>query len=146
DPWRARLTGLAPDAAYTCTVTRAGGTRRVGFRTAAPPDGTVIFAVVGDTGDESPEATVLAYRLAENPPDFVLHVGDLAYPTATPYALNERFFRPYRRLLASTAFFATPGNHDLDPGEAFHPLFTQETLERSPGGDQYAFDWGPMHL
>jgi hypothetical protein len=146
EPWRARVSGLTENAAYTCTVARAHGTRTIRFRTAAPPDDSVIFAVVGDTGDESPEATVLAYRLAANPPDFVLHVGDLAYPTATPYALNERFFRAYRRLLATTAFFATPGNHDLGPGAAYHPFFEQTTLPRSPGGDQYAFDWGPMHL
>lgn len=147
EPWRARLTGLAPSTAYACAIARDDGTSRpVRFRTAPPPDGTTTFAVVGDTGDDSPEAVVLAHRIARNPPDFVLHVGDLAYPSATAAYLNERFFRVYRRLLATTTFFVTPGNHDLDAGNAYHPFFAQTTLPRSPGGDQYAFDWGPVHF
>lgn len=148
DVWRARLAGLAPSTAYLCRVRRAedAAPRVVRFRTAGPADSTVTFAVVGDTGDGSPEAAVLAHRLARNPPDFVLHVGDLAYPSATAAYLNERFFRVYRRLLATTTFFVTPGNHDLDAGNAYHPFFAQTTLPRSPGGDQYAFDWGPVHF
>lgn len=147
DVWHARLAGLAPATAYRCAVTRAeGASRSVRFRTAPAPDATVTFAVVGDTGDDSPEATVLAWQLGRNPPDFVLHVGDLAYPTATASGLNERFFRIYRALLARTAFYATPGNHDLSTDSAFRPMFAQETLPHSPAGAQYAFDWGPLHV
>lgn len=147
DVWHARLAGLAPATAYRCAVTRPeGASRTVRFRTAPATDAAVTFAVVGDTGDGSPEATVLAWQLARNPPDFVLHVGDLAYPTATVSGLHERFFRIYRALLTRTAFYATPGNHDLSTDSAFRPMFAQETLPHSPGGAQYAFDWGPLHV
>lgn len=147
DVWRAPVDGLVPATAYRCTVTRPeGGVRTVRFRTAPGPDAAVTFAVVGDTGDGSPEATVLAWRLARNPPDFVLHVGDLAYPSATAERLNDRFFHVYRALLARTALYATPGNHDLGSTSAFRPIFAQETLPRSPTGAQWAFDWGPLHL
>jgi hypothetical protein len=147
DVWRARARGLTPATAYRCTVARDDGASHVvRFHTAPGVDGTVTFAVVGDTGDGSPEATVLAWRLARNPPDFVLHVGDLAYPSATADGLQDRFFRVYRPLLARTAFYATPGNHDLDSASAFRPIFAQETLPRSASGAQWAFDWGPLHV
>ncbi|MCW5889589.1 MAG: metallophosphoesterase [bacterium] len=145
--WRARVGGLTPATRYRCKVTRKqSSSRLVRFRTAPGADDTVTFAVVGDTGDDSPEATVLAWQLARNPPDFVLHVGDLAYPHATAAALQQRFFRIYRALLTRTVFYATPGNHDLSTASAFRPIFAQETLPRSPHDAQYAFDWGPLHL
>ena len=137
--------GLRPRTRYVCRVGHEGGpARRVRFRTA--PNGVVPFrfAAVGDSGDGSVQAAALARRIEASHPDFVLHLGDIAYGRATPQQLDRRFFHPYRRLLARMPFYPTPGNHDLHSGSAYFDAFA------AAGGTadtpNYAFDWAGTHF
>src|SRR5207253_1706012 len=90
-----RLEGLAPSTRYVCRLGTAGGTVR--FRTAPAADEPFTFAAVGDTGDGSREAAALARRILAGRPAFLVHLGDMAYPSSRTPTLDARFFRPYRR-------------------------------------------------
>ena len=148
--WRgvstARLTGLEPMTRYRCLLTTLDARpRAVRFRT-APASGTRFrFAVVGDSGDLSPAASALARRILAGRPDFLIHLGDFAYPNGTARQLDRRFFRPYRRLLERVPLYPTPGNHDMSSrsayGLAFPPL-----PDEPRSGKSYAFAWAGAEL
>jgi len=137
----ARIEGLRPASRYVCRIAGASiRYPRVRFRTAPAGSEPFTFVAVGDTGDGSPEAAALARRIQRSRPAFLIHLGDMAYRKANGGALDARFFRPYRRALARTPLFPTPGNHDLQSGSRYHEVFVD--------GDkaQYSFDWGAAHF
>ena len=139
-----RLDGLAPSTRYLCRLGPAAGTVR--FRTAPSGDAPFTFAAVGDTGDGSREAAALARRILAGRPAFLIHLGDMAYPSSRAPTLGARFFRPYRRVLARIPLFPTPGNHDLGRRSAYRDLFAPIAGGEPPGGPHYAFEWGAAHL
>jgi predicted phosphodiesterase len=134
------LRDLVPAARYDCRLGRPAG--RVHFRTAPAADAPFTFAVVGDTGDRSPEAAALARRILASHPAFLLHLGDLAYPAAKAAALGGRFFTPYRRLLARVPIYPTPGNHDFASWRAVYGDVFAPIADGDPDAPRYAFDWG----
>jgi hypothetical protein len=137
----ARIDGLTAGTAYTCFLVDTDQRRRrkIRFRTAPTSADPFTFAVVGDSGDRSRAAARLAQRILEMRPDFLLHLGDLAYRKGTPAQFNARFFKPYRRVLERVPVFPTPGNHDLTSASCYPEVF-----ESVPGmnAGPYAFDWG----
>src|SRR5215210_2035836 len=80
-------------------------------------DGSLRFAVIGDTGSGSPKQTqvgdmMVQYRAAF-PFEFVLMMGDNLYGGETPQDFEKKFSDPYKKLLADKVkFYATLGNHD----------------------------------
>src|SRR6266496_1183391 len=90
--------------------------------------------------------SALARRILAGRPAFLVHLGDMAYPSSRASTLDARFFRPYRRVLARVPFFPTPGNHDLVRRSAYRDLFAPIAGGEAPGGPHYAFDWGAAHL
>ncbi len=74
------------------------------------------FAIVGHThGTEHMEHypdTLLAARIEEFRPDFMLHAGDCVY-FSTPKGWKQDFFSPFRDLLKSTPIYISPSNHDV---------------------------------
>lgn len=147
--WRgistAHLTGLAPGARHRCRLGGGPGTRArsVHFRTAPPPGTRFRFAVVGDSGDHSPEAAKLARRIRAARPEFLLHLGDLAYPKGTLIQLHRRFFRPYRRVLERVPLYSVPGNHDFGSFSGYRMAFAPVDGARAA---TYAFDWAGAHF
>src|SRR5438046_2360277 len=139
-----RLEGLAPSTRYVCRLGADAGMVR--FRTAPAGDEPFTFAAVGDTGDGSREAAALARRILAGRPAFLVHLGDMAYPSSRASTLDARFFRPYRRVLARVPFFPTPGNHDLVRRSAYRDLFAPIAGGEAPGGPHYAFEWGAARL
>lgn len=140
----ARLVGLAPATRYRCRLEGRDGrpAARVRFRTAPAGREAFRFAVVGDSGDRSPETTATARRILAGRPAFLLHVGDLSYVRDDAVGYERRFFEPYRRLLRRVPFFPTPGNHDLESRSAYREIFAP-VADGSDGGDpRYAFEWG----
>lgn len=145
----ARLGGLLPGTRYVCRVERVASGQvlhRLSFRTAGDPERPFTFAVVGDTGDGSPQAATLARRIRAGRPDFLVHLGDMAYPSGTPAEYDARFFRPYRRTLARVPLFPTPGNHDLRPRSVYRRLFAPIADGEDAGGPHYAFVWGHAYF
>jgi 3',5'-cyclic AMP phosphodiesterase CpdA len=97
-------------------------------------DGSVRFAVMGDTGRGSPEQYAVARQMAaahdQFPFDFVIMLGDNIYGADTPADMAKKFSIPYKALLdAGVVFHAALGNHD-NPNQRFYKLFNM-------GGERY---------
>ena len=135
-----RLTGLTPGRRYTYPSgrTRPSSRRaRSGPRRPAPPASR--FAVVGDFGSGTDNETAVASMIESWHPDFVLTVGDNAYPLGSAALLDRDIFGPYAAVMRESAWFPALGNHDVkaDGGkpelQAFHSLGSERW---------YRFTWG----
>ena len=103
-------------------------------------DGSVRFAIIGDTGTGSKQQQQVAdlmkqYREAF-PFEFVLMMGDNLYGSETPADYKKKFQNVYQRLLDDKVkFYATLGNHD-QPNERFYEYFNMD------GKEYYRFSKG----
>ena len=97
-------------------------------------DGSIRFAVIGDSGRGDPPqyavaAQMVAWR-ARFPFAFVLMLGDNIYDRHTPQDYIDKFEAPYAALLeAGVTFHASIGNHD-DDAQVFYSKFNM-------GGNRY---------
>jgi hypothetical protein len=81
-------------------------------------DGSVRFAVIGDTGSGSSKqrevGDMMVQYWAVFPFDFVLMMGDNMYGGEAPADFEKKFAEPYKSLLDNKVkFYATLGNHDM---------------------------------
>lgn len=136
----ARLTRLTPGKRYTYKVEGESGVLATGTFRAAPAGASrFTFAVVGDFGSGTSDESRVASLIESWHPDFVLTVGDNAYPLGAKGLLDHDIFRPYRAVMRESAWFPALGNHDdlADGGkpelEAFHSLGKERW---------YRFTWG----
>jgi len=96
-------------------------------------EGSVRFAIIGDTGTGSKQQQQLAdlmkqYREAF-PFEFVLMMGDNLYGSETPADYKKKFQDVYQRLLDDKVkFYASLGNHD-QPNERFYEYFNMNGKE-----------------
>jgi hypothetical protein len=111
-----------------------------------PPvaDGSVRFAVIGDSGTGDRAQYALAARFAEArstfPFEFVLMMGDNLYGSERPQDYARKFAEPYAPLLAAdVAFYAALGNHD-DPNQRYYKPFNMD------GKRYYTFKKGPVRF
>jgi hypothetical protein len=90
-------------------------------------DGSLKFAVLGDTGTGSREQIALGkvmsvYR-AKFPFEFAIMLGDNLYGGESPRDYDKKFAIPYKPLIdAGVKFYAALGNHD-DPNQRMYKLF-----------------------
>jgi phosphodiesterase/alkaline phosphatase D-like protein len=141
----AKVPGLEPDTIYCYEVKDGAGATlvgRVGFRT-APEEGLTRFVVIGDSGDATEDQGALAEQMATVDFDLLLHVGDLAYPSAGYAELDEKFFGYYGEFLRHHPVFPVAGNHEYraDGAAPFRGAFDLPNNER-----WYSFDWGDVHF
>jgi hypothetical protein len=136
----ARLTRLTPGKHYEYTLEGESGALATGTFRAAPAGASrFTFAVVGDFGSGTSDETAVASLIESWHPDFVLTVGDNAYPLGSKELLDRDIFRPYAAVMRESAWFPALGNHDVlaDGGEpeleAFHSLGSERW---------YRFTWG----
>ena len=136
----ARLTRLTPGKHYEYTVDGDSAALATGrFRAAPARASRFTFAVVGDFGSGTAKETAVASLIESWHPDFVLTVGDNAYPQGSPGLLDRDIFDPYAAVMRESAWFPALGNHDVkaDDGkaelEAFHSLGKERW---------YRFTWG----
>jgi calcineurin-like phosphoesterase family protein len=100
-------------------------------------DGSIKFAVIGDTGTASKAQDEIGAQMAafrkRFPFSFVVMVGDNLYGSQTSRDYVTKFEEPYKELLAGgVTFYAALGNHD-EPGERNYKTFNM-------GGERfYAF-------
>ena len=93
----ARLTRLTPGKRYAYTVRTASGVlARGSFRAAPAHAARFTFAVVGDFGSGNTNETAVASMIESWNPDFVLTVGDNAYPLGSAALLDRDIFAPTR--------------------------------------------------
>ena len=80
-------------------------------------DGSVRFAVIGDTGSGTAQQREVGDMMIKYhalfPFEFVLMMGDNMYGGEAPQDFEKKFAQPYRALLDNKVkFYATLGNHD----------------------------------
>src|SRR5262245_57901742 len=97
-------------------------------------DGSVKFAVIGDSGQPGSGQTNIAKQMeawrTRFPYEFVLMMGDNLYGTERPTDYAKKFELPYKPLLdAGVRFYAALGNHD-DPEQRLYKGFNM-------GGERY---------
>lgn len=97
-------------------------------------DGSVKFAVIGDSGQPGTGQTNIATQMAawrgRFPFEFVLMTGDNLYGRERPKDYARKFEIPYKPLLdAGVKFYASLGNHD-DPEQRLYKPFNM-------GGERY---------
>ncbi|NUP10011.1 MAG: hypothetical protein HOW73_28515 [Polyangiaceae bacterium] len=146
DRFIAGLGDLEAETIYCYEIQNAKGEQligRIGFRTAPKPESPTRFIVLGDSGDGTADQSALAEQLGTVPFDFMLHVGDIAYPAGGFAEFDANFFEYYEDLLMHHAFFPVPGNHEYRTRDAipYRALFDLPNNER-----WYSFDWGDVHF
>ena len=117
-------------------------------KTAADPFHFIVF---GDSGMASTAQYLLATQMAALDPDFLLHTGDLVYSRGERAAFDDRFFKPYGRMLRRASFWPCVGNHDVaEPG--FGGAY-REVFELPPNGPEglpaehdYWFDYAAARV
>ncbi len=97
-------------------------------------DGSVKFAVLGDTGTGGSDQVVIGKQLAAFRAKFAFDValllGDNLYGSENPRDYSRKFEVPYKSLLDSgVKFYAALGNHD-DPNQRMYKQFNM-------GGERY---------
>jgi hypothetical protein len=90
-------------------------------------DGSVKFAVIGDSGQPGSGQTAVAQQMAawrtRFPFEFVIMTGDNLYGSERPRDYEKKFSIPYKALIdAKVKFYASLGNHD-DDGQTGYELF-----------------------
>jgi predicted phosphodiesterase len=93
-------------------------------------EGSVRFAIIGDSGTGGGAQRKVAERIAAShklyPFEFVLMLGDNLYGSEDKDDYEEKFERPYKPLLdAGVKFYAALGNHD-DPSQRLYKLFNMD--------------------
>jgi uncharacterized protein (TIGR03437 family) len=150
--YRADLTGLSPGTAYSYRIIEGGAyaTPESGYPFSTPGPGPVSFLVFGDSGDGSSHQLAVALQLVTEHPNFVIHVGDIAYEAGTYNEFTANYFEYYYTLMRGVCFFTIAGNHEYitqnsAPYLALHapPTDTVPDLDR---GKYYSFDWADMHF
>ncbi len=155
-----RITGLVPGAPNYYRVVAEDGGREVAspvteVRT-LPTEGDLRIVLIGDSGSGSAAQFAIARQMELRRPDLFLHLGDVVYPHFTfPYA-DTRCLSVYRRLLRSTPFYFTWGNHDILAGTepmsaALRPPtndvpVADHLADRTQPDLYYSFDAGDAHF
>jgi 3',5'-cyclic AMP phosphodiesterase CpdA len=128
--------GMALGGAPSAPIGTAAADQALVTRTLSLPskEGSVRFAVMGDTGRGEREQLEVASQMAafhqRFPFDFVIMLGDNIYGPDAPADMRAKFEVPYKALLdAGVEFHASLGNHD-NPNQRFYRLFNM-------GGERY---------
>ena len=119
--WTAQSTGTQPAPATRVATAQAGQFQLPN------KDGSVKFAVLGDTGTGSSDQVAIGKQVsafrATFPFDFALLLGDNLYGSENPRDYNRKFEVPYKSLLdGGVKFYAALGNHD-DPNQRMYKAF-----------------------
>lgn len=152
---RVRITGLTPGTQYPYEI-RAGKRKLssgLAFQTNRAPGEKFTFIVFGDSGMATRAQFLLATQMAnaQPPADFLLHTGDMVYPAGARRDYEERFFAPYRRLIAHINLWPCLGNHDVEKdgsAPAYHDVFDppDNGPPGLPPGDNYWFDYASCRI
>lgn len=132
------FSSLNPGYCQSVSKGASGNKVSLSAKTALPlslplKEGSVRFAIIGDTGTGSKQQQQLAdlmkqYRDAF-PFEFVLMMGDNLYGSETPADYKKKFQDVYQKLLDDKVkFYASLGNHD-QPNERFYEYFNMNGKE-----------------
>lgn len=136
-PRRIDVRGFQPHRVYEAALTQLARGERFDYRvkigdrevftstgmSPRRPGEPHTFAVIGDTGNNSQGQRRLAVQLGQARPEYLVHVGDIAYMSGLISQYYKNHFPVYNcepgttalctSLLRSTVSVAIPGNHDI---------------------------------
>ena len=152
--YRADLTGLAPGTAYSYRVILGGqnitpATDIPAYRFSTPGPGPFNFLVYGDSGDGSFRQIAVTRVMVTEQPNFVVHVGDIAYESGTYAEFTSNYFSYYFTLMRRAGFFPIAGNHEYYTQDSAPFLALSAPPDNGVPEDKgryYSFDWGNIHL
>lgn len=140
------LSGLAPGATFSYQVP-VSGDRWVSR--ALPDRGPLRVAAFGDSGQDRAAQWEVGRLVNRLDPHLVLLLGDIVYPAGADSHYDQKYFRPYAKVLPRIPFFPSIGNHDYgndddpeDGDERFREAYRR--IHRRPR--YYSFDAGPAHF
>ena len=140
--YRAGLKGLAAGLEFSYRVRKGDD---VVFESAGrarkSADQPYRFVAVGDIAQGTNEQRVMAYRMVQAKPDFVMIAGDIVYARGRVSEYREKYWPVYNAdelspssggpLIRSVPTLAAPGNHDVGSRD----------LDKYPDGLAYYFYW-----
>lgn len=150
--YQADLTGLSPGTDYFYRIFMNGEnvTAEGEYRIHTAGPGPFTFLVFGDSGAGTAAQTQLTLRMITEQPNFVIHVGDIAYQDGTFGQFTANYFDYYATLMRRSCFFAAPGNHEYQtPGAAPYLALHSPPTATVPLADldrYYSFDWADAHF
>ncbi len=125
----ASLPGLPANGEYGYTL-RADGKvlAERAARARKSPDQPTRLIMVGDLADGKAGQNAIAYRIAQEKPDFLVALGDIVYPSGRSFHYFKYFWPTYVNaaeasekagapLMGTTPFYAVLGNHDAYVGK-----------------------------
>jgi 3',5'-cyclic AMP phosphodiesterase CpdA len=145
------LTNLQSDMTYTYWVENETDGKRAStpsyrFKT-LKPSGEIQFLVAGDTGTGGIYNRRVRNLIQSQPGDFVLHVGDVIYPSFTDSTVDLKHFSIFREDLHSRPLFSVFGNHDLYAGDQPYIKALHLPTNSATGTEHfYSFDHGEVHF
>lgn len=150
--YSARVEGLRPGTEYQYRIRGNGrdlaSGAEFGFRT-SELQRPFRFLALGDSGWGSIAQRELAELMRKDRPSLVVHVGDLAYPSATFKNLKTKYLDVYQAQMRRVPFFPVLGNHDYWDGADVVCKRLHDLPKAVPPGEQglyYSFDWGDVHF
>lgn len=147
-----RVSGLEPGKRYSYRLTGEAATDTHLYRLPAPKlsDERITLAVLGDSGMGTPGQRAVADQMLAARPDYIIHTGDVVYPSGADAGYDGAFFSPYADLLTEAVIFPCLGNHDVGllDGAAYLKNFVLP--ENGPPDLEpercYSIDLGNIHL
>jgi predicted phosphodiesterase len=125
----ASLPGLPANGEYGYTL-RADGKvlAERAARARKSPDQPTRLVMVGDLADGKAGQNAIAYRIAQEKPDFLVALGDIVYPSGRSFHYFKYFWPTYVNaveaaeqagapLMGTVPFYAVLGNHDAYVGK-----------------------------
>lgn len=110
----------------------------------------IVFAVLGDSGTGLPAQYAVTAQIEATDPDYIIHAGDVVYPSGHDGSYGRTVFGPFRRLMDHVPIFLTLGNHDTKTLDGA-PYLKNFILPRNgPEAVEpercYSIDLGDVHL
>jgi hypothetical protein len=157
-----RITGLPTDSTVYYSVGNsaevfAGDDPEHRFVTAPSPDKRRLRAwVLGDSGlagadQQAVRDAYLALEQTEGEADFLMLLGDNAYPDGGEADYQAGFFEPFGDILRRLPVWSTIGNHDAPNIGVYSGIFAPPIAGECgglPSGNEgyYSWDWGDVHF
>ncbi len=110
----------------------------------------ISFLAFGDSGTGGAPQKKLAETMLSYPFDFIIHTGDLAYPTGSYLNYKNNFFDIYEKHMERGPIYPSPGNHDYlpDKPQTYLKIFDlpKQALNAKDQGRYYSFDTKFVHF
>ncbi|MBI2577964.1 MAG: metallophosphoesterase [Candidatus Wildermuthbacteria bacterium] len=141
------LSNLAPGTTYYYQIQSNGTVLASSSFATNKATGAFSFSALGDTGSGSQNQRDVANQIALQNSAFVLHTGDLIYPSGADADYDSQYFGIYGNTADNICVFPVLGNHDVQTGNG-QPYLDNFYLPTVSSGTEryYSFDYSNTHF